>query len=341
MRTGRPIPPLKITAAEREMLDRWAHGHDRRLAARASAILAAADGVSNKDVAARCAMTKQTVGKWRARFRASRLQGLYDEPRPGAPRRITDEQVARVIRLSGERTPNGSPWTTRSMAQAMGLTQTAISRIWRTHGVRPPPGNGVGREAASAGAGPQPDGQPDGHATSPDGDGARARTLAAMQNLLRNARALRRTCPAELDPLLALAVDAIEGALVRQREPVRSSYARAETALRNARNLLTQAEAAAHNVERSLADKQAATSAAVSAIRNVADGLRDRVAAVPAPRRCPSCGTRYTLRFAVRGMGGEVVTARLPCPRPRCGKPVQVQVPRNAERLRLEEATIS
>jgi transposase len=339
MRTGRPIPPLKITAPERETLERWARGHDRRLAARASAILAAADGVSNKDVAARCSMTKQTVGKWRARFRASRLQGLYDEPRPGAPRRITDEQVARVIRLASERAPNGSPWTTRSMAQAMGLTQTAISRIWRTNGVRPPSGNGNGREAASAGAGPRPDA----HAMSPtaDGDGARARTLTAMHNLVRDARALRAACPAELDPLLALAIDAIEGALDRQREPVRSTYARAETALRNARNLLAQAETAAHSVERSLADKQAATSAAVAAIRNVADGLRDRMAALPASRRCATCGTRYTLRFAVRGVGGDVVNTRLPCPGPRCGKSVEVQVPRNAERVRLEEATTS
>src|SRR4029453_10131628 len=103
MRTGRPIPPLKITASERETLERWARGHDRRLASRASAILASADRVSNKEVAARCAMTKQTVGKGRARFRVSRLRGLYDEPRPGAPRRITDAQVARVIRLTAER----------------------------------------------------------------------------------------------------------------------------------------------------------------------------------------------------------------------------------------------
>ena len=154
MRTGRPIPPLKITAAEREALERWARGHDRRLASRASAILASADGVSNKDVAARCGMTKQTVGKWRARFRANRLQGLYDEPRPGAPRRITDEQVARVIRLTGERAPSGAAWTTRSMAQAVGLTQTAISRIWRTHGVRPAAGNGGGDGDRAAPPGP-------------------------------------------------------------------------------------------------------------------------------------------------------------------------------------------
>ena len=79
--------------------------------------------------------------------------------------------------------------------------------------------------------------------------------------------------------------------------------------------------------------------AAVAAIRSVADGLRDQTADAPAGRRCASCGTRYTLRFTVRGLGGEAVTTRLPCPGRRCGKHVQVQVPRNAERVRLEEAT--
>lgn len=321
------------------MLERWARGHDRRLASRAAAILASADGVSNKDVAERCAMTKQTVGKWRARFRVARLQGLHDEPRPGAPRRITDEQVARVVRLTSERAPNGSPWTTRSMAQAVGLTQTAISRIWRTHGVRPPSGNGAGRYEQSG----EP--EPRGHHTEgalPDADSpARARKLTAIQNLLRDARVLRGTCPPELDPLLALAIDAIEGAMERQREPARPNYPRAETALRHARNLLDQAEAAARDVERSLAEKEAAASAAVAAIRSVADGLRERAADASAARRCASCGTSYTLRFTVRGMGGKAVTTRLPCPGRRCGKHVQVQVPRNAERVRLEEARAS
>ena len=339
MRTGRPIPPLKITAAEREMLERWARGHDRRLACRAAAVLASADGASNKDVAARCAMTKQTVGKWRARFRASRLQGLYDEPRPGAPRRIGDEQVAKVLRLTAERAPNGSPWTTRSMAQAVGLTQTAISRIWRTHGVRPPSSNGGPRDERWAEPAPHAD-----HAMGglPDGDSpARARTLTAMHDLLRDARVLRETCPPELDPLLALAIDAIEGALEKQREPARVSYSRAEMALRNARHLLDQAEAAARNVERSLAERGAAASAAVAALRSGADGLRERAADAPAGRRCASCGTRYLLRFTVRGMGGEPVTTRLPCPGRRCSQHVKVQVPRNAERVRLEEAAAS
>jgi transposase len=340
MRTGRPIPPLKITAPEREALERWARGHDRRLAGRAAAVLASADGVSNKEVASRCAMTKQTVGKWRARFRARSLQGLYDDPRPGAPRRITDEQVAKVIRLTGERAPNGAAWTTRSMAQAVGLTQTAISRIWRTHGVRPEPGRASGNgDARSASPGPRPEPTAD---ALLDVDGpARTRTLAGIQTLLRDARALRGTCSPEMDPLLALAIDAIERALDKQRAPVRSSYARAEIALRNARNLLDQAEVAACSVERSLADREAAASAAVAAIRTVADGLRQHAAGGSEPRRCPSCGAPYTLRLTVRGSGGGVVTARLRCPRARCGKPIEVKVPSTADRIRLEEATAS
>jgi hypothetical protein len=68
------------------------------------------------------------------------VAGLRDEPRPGAPGRITDELVARVLSLAAEPAPGGSAWTTRSLAQAMGLTQTAVSRIWRTLAVKPVPG---------------------------------------------------------------------------------------------------------------------------------------------------------------------------------------------------------
>jgi hypothetical protein len=225
------------------------------------------------------------------------------------------------------------------MAQAMGLTQTAISRIWRMHGVRPPAGQGATRDERTAPSEARAGHTPDleGAADSP----ARARTLVAIQNLLRDARVLRRTCPAELDPLLALAIDAMEGALEKQRQPVRSGYARADTALRTARNLLDQAATAAHNVKRSLADRQAAATAAVAAIRSVAEDLRGRVPAGTAPRRCPACGMPFTLLFTVRGAGGGNVTTRMPCPVQRCGKPVEVLVPRTAERIRLEEATAS
>jgi hypothetical protein len=223
------------------------------------------------------------------------------------------------------------------MAQAVGLTQTAISRIWRTHGIRPATGNGAGHaDGRAVPARPRPV-----FPASADleGDGvAHARTLNAIHNLLRDARALRSGSSAELDPLLALAVDAIERALQKHREPGRAAVARAAVALRNARNLLDQARGAARNVEQ-LADGVAATKASVAAIRSMAHGMPGRTPDVPAPRRCPGCGLPYTLRFTVRGTGGDIVTTRMPCPRPRCGKPIPVQVPKDADSVRLEAAT--
>jgi transposase len=330
-----------MTAAERGTLEAYARGHDRRLASRAAAILASADGVSNKDVAARCGMTKQTVGKWRARFRARRMAGLRDDPRPGAPRRINDDQVATVLRLTRQPSPAGTVWTTRSMAQAVGLTQTAISRIWRTHGVKPVamPANGDGNGRTQPSMVPVRD--PSAPRPGADTDTpARARALADMTNLLRDARALRASCPDDLDPLLNLAIDAIERALEKHHEPVRSSYVRTENAVRQARNLLAQAKAAARTAEQ-LASSVAATTAAVAAIRRQAQRLSPGPPGAAAPRRCPSCGYPYTLRFRVRGAGGDEVRARMNCPRPPCRKPIEVHVPRSAEDVRLEEATAS
>jgi transposase len=90
-------------------------------------------------VAARFAVTPQMVGKWRARFVARRLEGLSDEPRPGQPRKITDAKVEQVIVATLEHRPPGADthWSTRSMAKATGLNQTAISRIWRAFGLKP------------------------------------------------------------------------------------------------------------------------------------------------------------------------------------------------------------
>jgi transposase len=109
------------------------------LALRARIVLACADGGDNKDVAAQLGVWPQTVGKWRARFVRYRLDGLCDAPRPGAPRKITDEQVEAVIVKTLEETPaSGGPrWSTRSLARATGMSQTAISRIWRTFGLKP------------------------------------------------------------------------------------------------------------------------------------------------------------------------------------------------------------
>src|SRR5712692_8387122 len=98
MRTGRPIPPLTLTADERDTLERWARRPTtaQALAERARVILGCRAGKSNTVVARELRLTKQTVGKWRTRFLSKRLDGLLDEPRPGAPRRISDAHVERV-----------------------------------------------------------------------------------------------------------------------------------------------------------------------------------------------------------------------------------------------------
>ena len=140
MRTGRPIPPLTLSDHERETLERWARRPTtaRALAERARLVLGCAGGKSNTLVARELRLTKQTIGKWRTRFLRDRLDGLLDEPRPGAPRRITDGDVERVMRLTLETAPrDATHWSTRAMARRCGLSQTAVSRIWRAFSLRP------------------------------------------------------------------------------------------------------------------------------------------------------------------------------------------------------------
>lgn len=140
MRTGRPRQLLILIPEERETLERWARRATtaQRLALRARVILACAEGISNTEVANRLHMRLATVGKWRERFRVHRLDGLSDEPRPGAPRRISDEQIERVIVRTLETTPkDATHWSTRGMAKATGLSQPTISRIWRAFGLQP------------------------------------------------------------------------------------------------------------------------------------------------------------------------------------------------------------
>ncbi len=140
-RTGRPKAELILSDTERETLTGWARRAktSQALALRAKIVLACADGATNTDVAARLGIWPQTVTKWRGRFVRNRLEGLSDEPRPGAARTITDEQVEQVIVTALEETPAGGDthWSTRSMAQATGMSQTAISRIWRAFGLKP------------------------------------------------------------------------------------------------------------------------------------------------------------------------------------------------------------
>jgi transposase len=140
MRKGRPKVALILTDDERRRLDSLAHRSRSapHVARRARIVLACAEGTDSKVVARRLHVTPATVCKWRGRFVRLRLDGLYDEPRPGAQRTITDDQVETVIVRTLETTPRGAThWSTREMARAVGLSHMAISRIWRTFGLQP------------------------------------------------------------------------------------------------------------------------------------------------------------------------------------------------------------
>jgi transposase len=131
---------LILTDDERAKLADWSGRPTsaQRLALRANIILAAASGRSNTAIAADLRITLPTVRKWRARFAESGLDGLADEPRPGAPRTVTDAQVeADVTRTLEARRADATHWSTRSLAGALGLSQTTVSRIWRAFGLKP------------------------------------------------------------------------------------------------------------------------------------------------------------------------------------------------------------
>jgi transposase len=137
---GPKVTPIVLTAEERTTLQEWARRGKtaQRLAQRSRIVLLASEGLNNSRIARRLRLTVQTPRKWRRRFAQDRLQGLLDEPRPGAPRKIKDADVERVITNTLEAVPeDATHWSTRSMAQHAGLSQTAISRIWRAFGLQP------------------------------------------------------------------------------------------------------------------------------------------------------------------------------------------------------------
>jgi len=140
MRTGRPKAALVLTADERRELESLAHRSRSAptIARRARIVLACAEGRENKTVARRLRMSPVTVCKWRARFVADRVAGLFDEPRVGAPRQIPDAKVEEVVIRTLETTPRGAThWSTRGMAKAMGFSHMTINRVWRAFGLQP------------------------------------------------------------------------------------------------------------------------------------------------------------------------------------------------------------
>jgi transposase len=140
MRTGRPKLPLSLTEEDHNQLQSLAHRARSQplLARRARVVLACSEGLDNKTVARKLRVSLGMVGKWRSRFRKAGLEGLYDEPRPGAPRQVSDAEVEQVVVQTLESTPRGQThWSTRGLAKATGLSRMTISRIWHAFGLQP------------------------------------------------------------------------------------------------------------------------------------------------------------------------------------------------------------
>jgi transposase len=140
MPRGRQKTEVVLTSEQREELLRWTRRPTtgQALAFRARLILACAEGGHDTEIGARVGANRTTVGKWRRRYLAKGTDGLLDEPRPGTPRTITDDQVERVIAATLESKPaDATHWSTRSMARQTGMTQSAISRIWRAFSLQP------------------------------------------------------------------------------------------------------------------------------------------------------------------------------------------------------------
>jgi transposase len=131
---------IELSPEERGVLEGWTRRRTTAaaLSLRARIVLAAAGGESNTEIAERLGVHRNTASLWRRRFVEFGVDGLADEPRPGQPRRITDAKVEEVITLTLETAPrNATHWSTRSMAKEVGLSQTAVSRIWRAFGLQP------------------------------------------------------------------------------------------------------------------------------------------------------------------------------------------------------------
>jgi putative transposase len=140
MAMGRPLATLSLTEAEHEELVAMTRSRSmpQSIATRARIVLLSADGESNSDIAERLGLTRATVGIWRKRYLTQRLTGLYDEPRPGGPRSIRDEQIAALLRKTLNTKPkDGTHWTCRSIAEETKLSKSTVQRVWNAFGLQP------------------------------------------------------------------------------------------------------------------------------------------------------------------------------------------------------------
>ncbi len=136
---GRPLAPISATVDEKAWLQKCAIGtDDAGVAQRARIVLCCLEGRTNLDVAEIEGVTPVTVSKWRRRFQAAGPSGLQDAPRSGGPRRIDDERIAEIVRLTLEASPPGADrWTTRLLGRRVGVSHATVGRIWREHQLTP------------------------------------------------------------------------------------------------------------------------------------------------------------------------------------------------------------
>jgi hypothetical protein len=140
MKRGRQLAKLVLSVTETNQLTEWTRRHktSQALALRSRIVLASAQGAANSEVSKQLRVTPQTVGKWRNRFVERRVDGLLDEPRPGAPRKIDDARIERLIATTLNQLPRGAThWSTRLMAAKLGLSQSTVGRVWRAFGLQP------------------------------------------------------------------------------------------------------------------------------------------------------------------------------------------------------------
>ena len=140
MARGRPLPELTLSPSERSELVSITHSRSlpHALVTRGRIVLLSADGLANTAIAEQLGLSKPTVGMWRQRYLVQRVQGLYDEVRPGGPRSIRDEEIAVLIRKTLKTKPqDGTHWTCRSIAGEGRLSKSTVQRVWKAFGLQP------------------------------------------------------------------------------------------------------------------------------------------------------------------------------------------------------------
>ena len=137
---GRIAPAISLTEEERTQLESYVRSRSmpNGLTTRFRIILLAADGFTNKEISEKVNLSRPSVGKWRKRYSEKSLEGLHDELRPGRPRTVLDEKVAELIHKTLKTKPEGAThWSTRTMADEIGISHMTVSRVWQTFGLKP------------------------------------------------------------------------------------------------------------------------------------------------------------------------------------------------------------